>query len=420
MDVASLLPILPSPPPPPTPSPHSPSLSLEEMEAELEDAPACGVSEIPVFAVGMETFLHAPGKSPNKGAASLLKEIAGVYLVLGDQTRYRSYALGAIALSDAREKVETKEDALRLSGVGQSLATKIAVFVKTGKCALLDSIYATPKWAALSTLIGIWGVGPTTARKWYHKGISSLDELRASDILLSDRQALGIKFYDDFQIRMPREEVEAHIQIIADVIHQVQSAGGEEDDSLDLLVVPAGSYRRGKASSHDADIIITTASDAVPPHALAGLIDSLIDALYEADYIQATLSVRRKLSKAHLPEVVADLESELFDIFFGIVRLPPPYSLALPGGPDPVRRLDILVVPRECFPVAFLFFTGSAMFNRILRIHAKKLGYKLNNDKIFPIDDNDLPLGPPVVVKTEADVFDLLGLPWIPPQWRNS
>lgn len=56
----------------------------------------------------------------------------------------------------------------------------------------------------------VWGAGEVTARKWYREGCRTLDDIRArSD--LSEQQLVGLKYFEDFQQRIPAHVV-AHVE----------------------------------------------------------------------------------------------------------------------------------------------------------------------------------------------------------------
>lgn len=52
----------------------------------------------------------------------------------------------------------------------------------------------------------IWGVGPATALKLYEKGHRTLDDLKSEESL-TNSQRLGLKYFNDIKIRIPRQEV---------------------------------------------------------------------------------------------------------------------------------------------------------------------------------------------------------------------
>ena len=53
-----------------------------------------------------------------------------------------------------------------------------------------------------------------------------------------------------------------------------------------------------------------------------------------------------------------------------------------------VIRLDIIIVPISSFYTALLHFTGSAIFNQKMRLHAKSLNMKLSEYGLFKIMNN--------------------------------
>src|SRR5262249_47642794 len=63
---------------------------------------------------------------------------------------------------------------------------------------------------------------------------------------------------------------------------------------------------------------------------------------------------------------------------------------------------------------AMHYFTGSKAHNIRMRERAIKMGYKLNEYGLFDADDN------PIAGVTEEEIFDKLGLPYIPPLLRED
>jgi len=66
-----------------------------------------------------------------------------------------------------------------------------------------------------------------------------------------------------------------------------------------------------------------------------------------------------------------------------------------------------------CWGAALIFFTGSQLFNKVIRTRAKEQGLKLNQYGLF--------CGVEVIAsKTEEQIFSALGLPFIPPNKREK
>lgn len=93
------------------------------------------------------------------------------------------------------------------------------------------------KDTTVNLFAGVYGVGKTTAIKWYDQGLRSLDDLQQLKIL-TPAQLLGLKYYDDLQERIPREEV-------TKLYGYVARAGRKVDPLLQIECM--GSYRREQA-----------------------------------------------------------------------------------------------------------------------------------------------------------------------------
>ena len=78
------------------------------------------------------------------------------------------------------------------------------------------------------------------------------------------------------------------------------------------------------------------------------------------------------------------------------------------------RRLDIKVYEKSFFPFAILYFTGSAYFNRSLRLYAKKKGYHLSDKEL-----SDRITGEKILCYSEEDIFKALSLKYQTPEERD-
>ncbi|GBC86876.1 DNA polymerase/3'-5' exonuclease PolX [bacterium HR12] len=78
-------------------------------------------------------------------------------------------------------------------------------------------------------------------------------------------------------------------------------------------------------------------------------------------------------------------------------------------------QVDLRVVPPEVWGAAMLYFTGSKAHNIRIREIAVRKGLKLNEYGLFRAKSGRL-----VVAATEEEVYERLGLPWIPPTLRED
>lgn len=78
-------------------------------------------------------------------------------------------------------------------------------------------------------------------------------------------------------------------------------------------------------------------------------------------------------------------------------------------------QMDLRVVPRESFGAALQYFTGSKEHNVALRSLARKRDLTVNEYGVFTLKDEKKVAG-----ETEEEVYEVLGLAWIPPELREN
>jgi len=145
-------------------------------------------------------------------------------------------------------------------------------------------------------------------------------------------------------------------------------------------LVACGSFRRKKLFCGDVDVIIL--SDAP-------ILSALVTHLHEQGFLLGDL--QQTPSK-----------------YMGICRLE-----------THARRLDMKVYAPDQEAFALLHWTGPAAFNRQLRLHAKKRGYKLSDQGLNRRVGHQA-FGLKMTFPCETSVFQYLGLPYIPPENRSQ
>ena len=85
---------------------------------------------------------------------------------------------------------------------------------------------------------------------------------------------------------------------------------------------------------------------------------------------------------------------------------------------DSVRRVDFLYTSPEEFPFAILYFTGSKIFNTVMRQRAVEMGLTMNEHGIYKLEGKKK--GEKVAHKfeSEKDIFDYLNMEFKTPQER--
>jgi DNA polymerase/3'-5' exonuclease PolX len=188
------------------------------------------------------------------------------------------------------------------------------------------------------------------------KSIAELKKkLKDGQYNLTKSQQISIVYHNDLIEKIPRAEMTRHFKFIQDIVPTAKIAG---------------SYRRGSLYSSDIDIVVR--------ESLPGVIKRLTD----AGYIKENISFGNKK-------------------FSGIVILEKTH-----------RHIDIIFTTPRSYPFAMLYFTGSKKFNIIMRLKAKRYGWKLNE---YGLWDGFVSVGN---IKTERDVFKILKTSYISPKDR--
>ncbi|MCJ1385044.1 hypothetical protein MMC17_008162 [Xylographa soralifera] len=330
-------------------------------------------------------------ENPNARTIDILQKMADYYDRTRDQWRVTAYRKAIASLRRQDSRITTRSEALALPFIGARLANKIEEIVWTNRLRRLDNATADdPNDAALQLFLGVYGAGFAQARTWISQGYQTLESLSASAVLTSN-QKIGVEHYDHFRSRVPRSEVEAHASFLRDYVAAVSSA---------IEVTVGGSYRRGAPDCGDIDFLLT--SRTLPISSLRTIVlETIVPRLFLARYLKAALATTdpTRGTKWH-------------------------GAACLPSSKEQVwRRVDFLLVPWEEMGAALIYFTGNDIFNRSMRLLASRKGMRLNQRGLFKdvlrgpgrvkVTDGELVEG-----KSEKKIFQILGVPWRPPEHR--
>ncbi|NWV53979.1 DPOLL polymerase, partial [Daphoenositta chrysoptera] len=181
----------------------------------------------------------------NQCITEKLEVLAKAYSVQGDKWRALGYSKAINALKSYHKPVTSYQEACKIPGIGKRMAEKILEILESGHLRKLDHI--SESVPVLELFSNIWGAGVKTAQMWYQQGFRTLDDIR-SRAALTSQQAVGLKHYADFLERMPRREA-------AEIEQTVRQAALALKPGL--VCVACGSYRRGKATCGDVDVLVT-------------------------------------------------------------------------------------------------------------------------------------------------------------------
>ncbi|KAL6267686.1 hypothetical protein P5V15_000761 [Pogonomyrmex californicus] len=325
--------------------------------------------------------------NPNQDLCDFLMELADYERNVSKNVyKYNAYRKAAGTLGALTERVKSGEEAKKLPGIGVKIAKKIDEFLQTGKLQKLEDIKKDETNVAISLLARVSGIGPAKAKELVEAGIKTLEDLKKHQDKLTHHQKLGLKYFDDFEKKIPRAEIAQIEKMLKDIIKELNSA---------YLVTICGSYRRGKEESGDIDVLITHpnyTSKAKDEQKRAVSLKAIVECLEKKRLITDTIS----LGSAK---------------FMGVCRLPGDKS-------KPFRRLDIRLTFYDQYYCAILYFTGSDLFNKNMRAHALEKKYTLNEYTLKRLTTEGCP-GEAEKIRSEEDIFKILGLPYKDPKDRN-
>lgn len=326
------------------------------------------------------TLMKKKIKRFNEEFIDILSELTDIMVSKGEPFRAKAYRDAVEVIIKYDGDITSANQLEGKKGIGKTMLTKLNEYIETGTLQILEKERKNP----ITVLTKVHGIGPKKAKQLVDIGIESIDDLKKNqtkneiDDLLTDNIKLGIRYFDDIEKRIPREEIKKYKSILDNLFNENASLVGTQFDIV-------GSYRRGNKTSGDIDIIITNNKNNKETF------KNVIDILIEKNIIIEVLSL-------------------------GKVK-----SLTICKLPNEIpRRVDFLYSPPDEYYFALLYFTGSKVFNTLQRQRALDLGYTLNEHGLHKI--NKGVKGDKVNQKftSEKSIFDFLEMDYCPPEKRND
>ncbi|MFC8519921.1 DNA polymerase/3'-5' exonuclease PolX [Streptomyces sp. NPDC057257] len=313
----------------------------------------------------------------NDEVAALLQEYADLISITGgDAFRARVYEKAARAVGGHHADVSTLDlkGLQEIPNVGKSIAQKVREYLDSGSVSAVEELRARIP-AGVRRLTAIPTLGPKKAMAVYEElGISSVDELADAihDERLRDLTGFGPK---------TEENILHGIELLRSSGGRVRldvATGLAEDIVAALSAVPgcerctyAGSLRRGRETIGDIDILVASRKPA-----------PIMRAFTELPYVTEVIGTGDKKTSVRTGKGL---------------------------------NVDLRVVPPDSWGAALQYFTGSKAHNIRTRERAVHQKLKLSEYGLFDVESGDK-----IVSETEEEVYERLGLPWIPPALRED
>ena len=311
------------------------------------------------------------GRRLNEELSGLMDKLHTIMLKQGEPFKARAYKKAEETIMGFTTDITDIQQLKGKPGIGETIMEKLKEYVETGTLRLLERENNNPE----NILSDVYGIGPKKAKVLVAKGITSIAQLREQQSqVLNDIQRVGLKYYEDILERIPRSEIDSYAKIFETAFNKIKETGSRYEI--------VGSYRRGALSSGDIDLILTSPSEDV--------FKKFVDELVSRNIILEILS--RGKSKCLV-----------------IAKLP---------DAKHARRVDFLYAAPEEYPFSILYFTGSKAFNTVMRGHALKMGYSLNEHGFSKMTDKKKEEKLTHGFTREKDIFDFLNMVYKAPNQR--
>lgn len=361
-----------------------------------------------------------------------LEDYKRVYLEGRDYFKIKAIDKAQQQLMSNPSPLDTDEDVDKL-GLGTKSADKVKELLRHGTSQRIKNAVHNEKMNCLIEFCKIWGVGPRIAEGWYTLGCRSLQDVKDKIALssippLTEQQQVGLKYVDEFNLKIPREEVSRAEDIVREETFKLAESLGALSDSEKTYVFATGSYRRGKPESSDIDILIV-----LPPSLFnipcGQFLQQLLGKLLDAKMLINEMNPLADQSNA--------IEHSSW------------LGVCLPPGSSIHRRIDFKIYHHESGACAVNYFANSESFCRATRYwartaavasaqakkyHPEASGFKLSDREMVPIkkkvigskrngknrSKTDIEVvGPPLrLLNGETDIFEALGLSYVPVTMR--
>ena len=286
---------------------------------------------------------------------------------------YRRAAENVAALGQPLREVWRRDELESIPGIGATLAAKIDELMRTGELEAYQEIRSQIPEGVVA-MLQITGIGPkTAARLWKELGLETIQALEqaAEAERVRELRGLGAKTegnilagIDALKRRTGRTRLGDAWPLAQEMLAALRETRGVHQ------AAPAGSLRRMRETVGDLDLLVASSD----------------------------------------PESVMSRFRQLPQVEEVLLSGPTKTSIRTHQG----FQVDLRVLEPARWGTALVYFTGSKAHNIRLRGLALDRGLSLSE---YALKGED---GSEILCATEAEVYEALGLPFIPPELRED
>ncbi len=302
-----------------------------------------------------------------------------LHTVLENKYEALSYKKIVDILMKYPDEIHSSNDLRGIPGIGNRTLLKVDEILKTKKLKLLEELKKNKNIIARLELQKVMGIGPKLSRKLVEKNhIMSVKQLQETykkgKIELTHMQITGLKYFNKLTAKIPRNEITKYKNKFEKFLDKQFS---------DVQLHMAGSYRRGKSTSGDIDMI---------------LVSSKIKTKYDLDKSYIFDDIIDQLMKDKLIIEIINRSKN------GIMAIT-----------DTHRHIDIKMAPYNLLPFFLLYFGSGETYSREIRQKAKDQGYRLSEWGLYDVKSNKIVLNK---ATSEEEIFNKLGIKYLKPMNR--
>jgi DNA polymerase (family 10) len=314
----------------------------------------------------------------NLDIARIFDEIADILEVQGENTfKIRAYRKAALTIETLTQDLKViaerggVKELKKIPGIGEGIAKKIVEIAETGDCKKHRELKREMP-SELLELLAIPRVGPKTIAKLHQElGITNIEDLEkaAGTHKLAGLPGLGTKVEENILKGIEQYRSYQGRVLLSKALPYAESIVNElkKLDAVERILI-AGSLRRMRETIGDIDILVVSKRP-----------EEVMDAFTSLDGVE---------------DVIAKGETKSSIVLKGI-------------------DVDLRVVDAASFGAAAHYFTGSKHHNIRIRELGVRRGLKINEYGIFRGDER-------IGGEREEDVFESVGLAYIPPELRED
>jgi DNA polymerase (family 10) len=314
----------------------------------------------------------------NRDVADIFRQIGDMMDILGENRfktlAYRRASDNILSLGQDIHAYWRAGTLQEIPGIGKAIAEKIDELLSTGRLEYYERLQEQVPTGVVS-LMEIPDVGPKTAKLlWEQLGLQSVAEVEAAAQSGQLQQLPGLGAKSEAKILSGIQVLHSRSDRIplgtAWPVATTLLQGLEKSCPEVLQATVAGSLRRMRSTIGDIDLLAASDAPAAVMHAFASL--------------------------PQVGEVLLSGQTKT--------------SVRLHNG----LQVDLRVLQPEHWGAALQYFTGSRAHNVRVREIAQKQGLSLNEYGFKKESRSE------ILCPDEADVYETLGMPWIPAELRED